>query len=236
MWHHLWARYLTHSYVWHDLFICVWHDSFMCDHLCVLRLWFIRDMPHSYVWHDAFIRVTWLIHMCDMTHSHVCDMTHSCDIISGHLGFDLYVTCLMHVCAHMCNITHLYVWQDSFIRLHIQTQHTYTYTDLYIQMYTCKNKCTYIHIQIYKHICVSDISKYQNIKILKYQNVKKSKYQGIKSDACRYSCIHILYVCVCARGRVCVCVCVCVGACACVYLYVCKCIFIRFTEGRIVID
>jgi len=55
---------MTHSYVWHDAFICVTWLIHMCD------------MTHSYVWHDAFICVTWLIHMCDMTF-HLCDMTHS---------------------------------------------------------------------------------------------------------------------------------------------------------------
>jgi len=71
--------YVTHSYMWHDLFISVtW-----LIHTC--------DMTHSYVWHDSFIYITWLIHICDMTHSymwhdsfisvtrliHICDMTHS---------------------------------------------------------------------------------------------------------------------------------------------------------------
>jgi len=50
---------MTHSYVWHDSFICVTWLIHMCD------------KTHSYVWHDSFICVTWLIHMCDMTHSYV---------------------------------------------------------------------------------------------------------------------------------------------------------------------
>jgi len=82
---------MTHSYVWHDSFICV--------------TWLIHmfNRTHSYVWHDSFICVTWLIHMCDMTPLklnllkmlnmlnmlnlphllcgtwliHMCDMTHS---------------------------------------------------------------------------------------------------------------------------------------------------------------
>jgi len=41
---------MTHSYVWHDSFICVTWLIHMCD------------MTHSYVWHDSFICVTWLIH------------------------------------------------------------------------------------------------------------------------------------------------------------------------------
>jgi len=52
---------MTHSYVWHDAFICV--------------TWLIHmfDMIQSYVWHDSFICafscVTWHIHMRSMTHS-----------------------------------------------------------------------------------------------------------------------------------------------------------------------
>jgi len=76
----------THSYVWHDSFICatwlihmcdlthsyVWHDSF----ICVTWLIHMCDMTHSYVRHDSFICVTWLIHICDVTYSYMCDMTH----------------------------------------------------------------------------------------------------------------------------------------------------------------
>jgi len=50
---------MTHSYVWHDSFMCVTWRIHMCN------------MTHSYVWHDSFICVTWLIHTSDMTHSYV---------------------------------------------------------------------------------------------------------------------------------------------------------------------
>ena len=51
-------RDMTHSYVWHDSFICVTWLIHMCD------------MTHSCVWYDSFICEIWLIHMCDMSHSH----------------------------------------------------------------------------------------------------------------------------------------------------------------------
>jgi len=100
---------MTHSYVWHDSFICVtwlihmcdmthsyvWHDAF----ICVTWLIHMRGMTHSYVWHDSFICVTWLIHMCGMTHSYVWHDSFIC------------VTWLIH----MCDMTHSYVWHDSFI-------------------------------------------------------------------------------------------------------------------------
>jgi len=97
---HMWD--MTHSYVWHDSFICairlihmcdmthsyVWHDSLIC------MTWLIHmcDTTHSYVWHDSFTRVTWLIHMCDMTHSYVCDI----EFVSRHDSFVL--TWLIYTC------------------------------------------------------------------------------------------------------------------------------------------
>jgi len=50
---------MSHSYVWHDSFICVTWFIHMCD------------MTHSYVWHDSFIRATWLIYKRDMIHSYM---------------------------------------------------------------------------------------------------------------------------------------------------------------------
>jgi len=52
---HTYARGMTHSYAWHDSFVCV--------------TWLIcmRDMTHSYAWHDSFVCVTWLIRMRDLT-------------------------------------------------------------------------------------------------------------------------------------------------------------------------
>ena len=78
---------MTHSYVWHDSFICVTWLIHMCD------------MTHSYVWHDSFICVTWLIHMYDMTHSYAWRDSFIC------------VTWLIQ----MCDMTLSYVWHNSFM-------------------------------------------------------------------------------------------------------------------------
>jgi len=114
-------RAMTHSSVWHDLFMYVtwlihlWHDWFMphrCDvalsHECHDRFMYVTlthsyvcDITHSYVWHDSFICVTWRIHMCDMAHSYVRHESCIC------------VTWLIH----MRDMTHSYVWHDSFIRV-----------------------------------------------------------------------------------------------------------------------
>jgi len=68
---------ITHTYVWHDSFICVpWLGNSLkwLIHTSTPRVtWLIHmcDMTHSYVWHDSSICVTWLIHTPDMTHSYV---------------------------------------------------------------------------------------------------------------------------------------------------------------------
>jgi len=47
---------MTHSYVWHDSFVCVaW-----LFHTC--------DVTHWYMCRDSLICVPWLIHMCDVIH------------------------------------------------------------------------------------------------------------------------------------------------------------------------
>jgi len=125
---------MTHSYVWHDSFMCVtwlihmcdmthsyvWHDSF----ICVAWLTLMCDMTHpstcarSYVWRDSFIRVTRLIHIRDITRSYVWhdSSTSMCSVISDmthshtwHASF-VYVTWPIH----MCDTTHSHAWHDSF--------------------------------------------------------------------------------------------------------------------------
>ena len=61
-WHalsHTFMGRMTHSYVWHDSFMCVTWLGHMCD------------VTRSYVWLDSFICATWLVHLRDMTRSHV---------------------------------------------------------------------------------------------------------------------------------------------------------------------
>ena len=90
---------MTHSYVWHDSFICVTWCIDMCDVNGSYTWW---NMTHSYVWHDLFIRVTWLIHMCDMTRSYVWHVSFTC------------VTWRIHMCDVACTReSHAYMWHDS---------------------------------------------------------------------------------------------------------------------------
>jgi len=121
-------RDMTHSYVWHDSFICViWHI-----HMC--------DMTHSYVWHDSFICVTWPIHMCDMTHS-----SFKCHSTSFKFHSTLWVSFQWHDThkifprkeTTLCDITHSYVWPDSFVGvtrlIHMsEVTHSYVCHDSFI--------------------------------------------------------------------------------------------------------
>jgi len=87
---------ITHSYVWHDSFVCVTWLIHMCD------------MTHSYVWHDSFMCVTWLIHMCAMTHSCVWHDSFIC------------VTRLIHLCA-IPHADHVNLYLYAHICIHIHT-------------------------------------------------------------------------------------------------------------------
>jgi len=95
---------MTHSYVWHDSFICVWRD--------------------------IFIRVTWLIDMCDITPWDAQHDSCRCVICSDtamiHHSVSICVTWLIYMCAtwlvhfvtwlsYVCDVTRSYVWHDSFI-------------------------------------------------------------------------------------------------------------------------
>jgi len=95
----------THSYVWHDSFICVaW-----LIHVC--------DMTHPNMRHTSSTCATWLIHMCDPWERlevelicvawliHMCDMTHP---YVSRVGASWSRT-------HMCGMTHPYVRHDSSI-------------------------------------------------------------------------------------------------------------------------
>ena len=103
MWHA--SCEVTHSYVWHDPFMCVAWLMHVCD---VTHSYVWHDTP-SYVWHDSFICVTWTIHVCDMTHCMLWSSTLT-RIFVGHDSF----MCVIWL-IHMCEMTHLYERQKSFI-------------------------------------------------------------------------------------------------------------------------
>ena len=59
------------------------------------------------VWHDSFIHWTWLVYARDTTHSYGGSACES--VWRGHSAWS---TCR---CAFVYDMTHSYVWQDSFI-------------------------------------------------------------------------------------------------------------------------
>ena len=91
---------MTHSYAWHDSFICVTWLIHMCD------------MTHSYVWHDSFI-------MWHITHSHVSHDSFICCIrLMDNSSSTWHMTrsYVRHDSpAIMWHTTHSYVSHDSFI-------------------------------------------------------------------------------------------------------------------------
>ena len=106
----------THSYLWHDSFSCVTWLIPMCD------------MTHSYVWHESFLCVTWLIHMCDMTYLYVFAAIPCCRLNQRWCVMSRTHT---HTPIPVCDMTHSYVWHDSFICV-IWLIHTCDMTHLYV--------------------------------------------------------------------------------------------------------
>jgi len=102
---------MTHSYVWHDSFICVTWLIHMCD------------MTQSYVWTDLSICVTWLIQTCGMTYLYVWHVWYHWLICVTwlNLRFDmthpyagLNASCDMASLVNMCDVTSPNVWHDVF--------------------------------------------------------------------------------------------------------------------------
>ena len=101
---------MTHSYVWHDSFICVTRLIHTCDmaplHIChnsfICGTWLLpfaglcekgrgahNEATYGFlasVWHDSFICVTWLIHTCDKTHWYVWHDSYICGTCRIHMS------------------------------------------------------------------------------------------------------------------------------------------------------
>ena len=98
---------MTHSYVWHDSFICVpW-----LIHIC--------DMTHSHVRHDSSVCGTWLLHMYDTSYPHDL-LFYFNPIWFFHFNFFIFTwfrlihdALMCHGCAwlkHTWNMTRSCVW------------------------------------------------------------------------------------------------------------------------------
>jgi len=161
------TRHMTHSCVWHAVFICVtwrihvcsmplpsvWRDEFMCVACC----FHLFDVTRPCLWHATFICVTWLVHVCDMTHPHAWHDAYVCVVSHIHMcGSTL--SCVWHrhrpdaqtihdafTCViwltFMCDITHSYAWHKAFLC------ETITF------LYMCDRHETYICVTWRVHVC-----------------------------------------------------------------------------------
>jgi len=125
---------MTHSYAWHESFLCVtWliHMSFIWE------TWLIHL---QYMWQDSLIRVTWRVTpTCHLYH--MWDMTIPCVIT-----YTTYVTWLIHL-YNICDMTHSpiqHMWHDAF---------TYGIPDMPSDatwlIDTCDTTCLYQHVYLY---------------------------------------------------------------------------------------
>jgi len=175
---------MTHSYVWHDSFICVTGLIHMCD------------MTHSYVWHDSFICVTCLIYMRNMPWSYVWHVSFICVACRSHTRDTPQTTCVSlwvwwadaTWLIHVCDTTHSYVWHDSFIcvtwPIHTRDMtHSYTWHDSFIYLtwlihtrdmahsYMWHNSFIYVTWLI--HIC--DMTRYSPLHLECYSFILESE-------------------------------------------------------------
>ena len=122
---------MTHSYVWHDSFLCatwlirvchtthpyVWYDSLMRNVPITIRspgcvTWL---MTHIYVWHDGFMCVTWLVPF-ECTASQVGQETAWQDLTDQSVRHDSFLCATWLI--SMCDMTHFYVRHDWFLLWH----------------------------------------------------------------------------------------------------------------------
>jgi len=112
---HMKSSVTTHSYVWHDSFICVtW-----LIHAC--------DMTHSYVCHDSSYVFVWhaggMSHINDYTYVYIkkkCIYVYIYIYIYIHTNMTReWVHTYEFICVtwliQMCDMTHSCVWRDAFV-------------------------------------------------------------------------------------------------------------------------
>jgi len=109
--------------------------------MAVCVTWLIRmyDMTHLYQWHDSFMCVTWLIavraqclgsilnllkgqpkwhKIVSLCGIYKCDMTyHMPNMTRWSVGTMCWLSIGPTWLIHMCDVTHSYVWHDSFLYL-----------------------------------------------------------------------------------------------------------------------
>jgi len=113
------VHYVTHSYVSHDLFL------FRCHAYC---RWYLLYVCHNSTW-----CVTWLIHMCETTHGN----THYNTRCNTHCNTNCMAVSRVE---HMCDMTHTYVWHDSYICVRLLI-HPCAMTHVHVWRDPCTSLC-----------------------------------------------------------------------------------------------
>jgi len=158
------------------------HDVFIYETRCIL----IWDMMYSYMSiHDVFTHETRLTHSCDTTH-----FTGGC-------------RCTLLI--HICDMTHSYVWHDSFYRWHdvrierVIHMNTYMYT--YIHIYLC----IYMYLYMMRYHSFKTCDTIHDIFInetwlfhnLWHDIICDTTHSACRSTCCFLStCTHDSYICV----------------------------------------
>ena len=123
--------------------------------MCAWVIWtwldYMRGMTHWYVWRDLFICVTWLIHRCVFVlWTWLIPMCHTLSFIC--------VTSLFHMCdkTHWCvclcpmDMTHSYVWHDSF---NVWRDYLYAWHDSFICVSLSHGHDWFVRVTWLVHIC-----------------------------------------------------------------------------------
>ena len=155
-------------HMWRDSFICVWRDSFMCNthqwqYWYCASVWVCSFMTHSWwrhhththSWgsHDSFMCVPWLIHvyswLIDMFLYQSKKKNYITVVSSGNTG----ITCGTWL-IHMCDMTHWYVWHDSFLcvtwLIHMcDMTHSYVWHDSFICVTWLIHMCDMTHSYVW---------------------------------------------------------------------------------------
>ena len=131
----IWRIYMCgmpRSYLWHDPFARVTSIIHAFPPTMEKTLIGMVDTMFAYVRHDMFICVAWLIRTCDMTLSCVTEfpptwkrsicvcvtwliLTYTPD--SRWLRNKRRLVCVTQLITHICDMTRLYVWHDSVVRV-----------------------------------------------------------------------------------------------------------------------
>jgi len=165
----------THSYAWHDSFICVTWLIHMCD------------MTHSYVWHDSFIRVMRLMHDTSCpTHMNASRPTHIWMSL-------IQPMCRRHVShIHIVTKTHLHATNESLGLIsgcdvtHINMSISYKYECILLVTWA-RHKCVTWFIQIYIREHVTNVAcshMYMSEHCLGREHVTRVWRDSFKCVAC----------------------------------------------------